>query len=118
MAKRVSNKERVQRAALEAELTAKEDAEKKKVTKKSTKKAAKKTTKKVAKKATTRKKTAASSGGALKVVWKVFDPASKEVGVFPYPLIAKAEEWSAHLNLRSGKEYRVRGVKIPLDEVI
>ena len=92
MAKRVSNKERVQRAALEAELTAKDKAEKKKTTKKTAKKTTKKATKKVTKKAAPRKKAAASSGGALKVVWKVFDPASKEVGAFPYPQKDKAEE--------------------------
>ena len=105
MAKRLSNRERVQRSAVEAELTAKEKSEKK-------------TTKGKVKKKAKAKGAKSTSNGRIKLVWKIFDERLREVGVFPYPQKAEAEEKAARLAKKSGKEYRVRGVKIPLDEVI
>ena len=125
MAKRASNRERVQRMALEAELTAKDQAKKKAAKKSTTKKSTtkKSTTKKsTTKKSTTRKTTTqratAASGERLKLVWKIFDSKSKVVAVFPYPQKDAAAAKAEQLAKKSGKEYRVNGVKVPLDEVV
>ncbi len=106
MAKRPSNKERVQRKALEAQLTAKDKAEKK---------VKKKTTKKTT---ASRKKVVAASGDRMKYVWKVFNTKLKEVAAFPYAQRDKADAKAAHLSKLHGQEHEVRGVKVPLNQVI
>ncbi len=107
MAKRASNKQRVQRMALEAELTAEEKTKKKK----------KKKVKSTKKKTTARKLPKASSAG-MKMVWKVIDPNYKTIATFPYPKKDDAEAKCEALTKRTGKDYRVRGVKVPLDQVV
>lgn len=104
MAKRASNRDRVQRMALEAELSAKEKA----TTKKKKKTAKKKTS--------STRKAAASSGERLKIVWKVFDDKSKEIAVYPFPEKAKAEERAEKLTKRSKREHRVRDVRVPMED--
>ena len=114
MKKRVSSQERLQRMALEAELTAKEKAEekgKKKKVKKKTGKTAKKST-------TTRARKTVASSPRMKMAWKVFNAQGKEVAAFPYPKKDEADAKAVALTARSKKEHRVRPVKVPIDEAI
>ena len=90
MAKRLSNRDRIQRKALEA---AKEEEEKKEAA------TAPKAKAKAKKKRVTKKKDPAEgSPTRMKIVWKVFSPMSKEVATFPYPDKAKAEKKAADLS--------------------
>ncbi|MEM7165497.1 MAG: hypothetical protein AAF581_08535 [Planctomycetota bacterium] len=102
MPRRASNRERLQRMALEAELTAAEKADKPAAPKKRA----------------TKKSESAPSRPGLKLVWKVFDARSKVVAAFPFPLKEKAERKAADLCEETGQAYTVRGVKVPLDEVV
>lgn len=111
MAKRPSNRDRLQRKALEAELTAKEKAEDSK-----TSAGAKKTKKKATSRAKVSKSTPSSgSSGRQKLVWRVVDPKSKVIATFAYPRKAEAEAKAAEMTAKSGQEHRVRGVKVPLE---
>lgn len=124
MAKKTSQRERIQRLALEAELGAKEKSEKKTATSKtaSPKAATAKTA--TAKAASPKPKKArpsaaadksANRSGRQKVVWQVCDPRSKIVATFAYPEQKAAEARAAQLSEKHGEEYRVRSAKVPLD---
>ena len=108
MAKRMPNKERIQRRALEVAAKEKEKAEDKEKPK---------TKKKVAKAAPkTKKKEAAQTSTGLKVVWKIFNERLKEVATFPYPENAAAQAKAAALTKKSGNQHVVHPVKVPRDE--
>ncbi len=113
MKKRVSSQERLQRMALEAELTAKEKAEEK-----GKKKVKKKTGKTAGKSTTTRARKTVASSPRMKMAWKVFNAQGKEVAAFPYPKKDEADAKAVGLTARSKKEHRVRPVKVPIDEAI
>ena len=115
MAKRMSNKERIQRKASEAAAEAKEKAAKKKTkTTKTTKTAKKKTAKK---KTTSRaSSSSASSGKRQKVVWKVYNSSFKEVASFPYPEKNDAEATATKLTKKSGQNHFVNAATVPMDE--
>jgi hypothetical protein len=102
MAKRMSNKARIEQKASEA-VAAEEE---KKVTKK----------KKVAKKKTVRKKKvskkAAVPGQPLKLVWKVFNSNFKEVGCFPYPDKKLAYKMAEDLDKKDKGKHFVNAVKV------
>ena len=100
MAKRMSNKARIQQKAEEAAAAKETKAAKKKVTKKKT---AKK--KKVSKKA-------AAAGQRLKVVWKVFNSNFKEVGCFPYAEKDKAYKMVEDLEKKIKGEHFVNAVRV------
>jgi len=108
MARRMSNRERIERRALEV---AAEDKEK--ATKKTTKKTAKKTAKKTS--STTKKKVAAAKG-RLKMVWVVLNDRFTEVGTFPYSEKDAADAKAAALTKKSGKQHVVNPVKVPADD--
>jgi len=93
------NRERIQRLALEAELTAEEKAREPKL---------------AAKKSRTRKSAALATGGRLKKVWTVFDRSHVEVESFPFPSKTEAETLAAELSEETGAEYFVREQKVPL----
>ena len=105
MAKKMSNKERIQRQAMEAEAEEKAKAEKK---------AEKKTPKARAPRA--EKKTEKEKSTRLKVVWVIFDDRFKEVRTFPYAEKAAAEAKAAQLTEKSGKEHVVNPIKVPVDD--
>ena len=105
MAKRTSNKERIQRRALEAAVK-EEEKTGKKTTKKAGKKAAKAGASKTVKKKATR----------LKIVWIVFDERFKEIKTFPYGEKEAAEATAAKLTEKSGKRHFVNPVKVPADD--
>jgi len=117
MAKRMSNKERIQRKGLEAAAAAVEKAKKKESTA-------------VAKAEKPAKSPGAStkSGGSksrlagapvpsqrLKLVWKVFNASGKEVAVFSYPEKTEADAMAEKLTTKSGQPHFVNGVKVPLE---
>ncbi len=108
MAKRMSNRDRIQRKAIEAAKTEEEKAA-------SEPKAKAKTKKKTKAKAKKKTASAEKSGVRLKVVWKVYNPLSKEVATFPYPEREKAEKKAAELTKKHGKEYTVRDDKVPME---
>jgi len=109
MAKKLSNKARIQQMAEEA-AAGEEEKKTKKKTKKVTKVTKKKTTKK---KASTKKATAAPK--QLKVVWKVFDAGYKEVACFPYPEKDKAYTKAEDLAKKNKKSHFVNAVKVPME---
>lgn len=123
MAKRMSNKERIQRRGLEAAAAAAEKAKKKERPDESA--PAKSGTKaaKIAgtKAPTTAKERVRARAGApvasqrLKLVWKVFNASGKEVAVFPYPDKADADAMAEKLTTKSGQPHFVNGVKVPLE---
>ena len=108
MAKRMSNRDRIQRQAIEAAKTEEEKAA-------SEPKAKAKTKKKTKAKAKKKTASAEKAGVRLKVVWKVYNPLSKEVATFPYPEREKAEKKAAELTKKHGKEYTVRDDKVPME---
>ncbi len=98
MPKRLSNRERIERRAQEAALKAEE----------------KKAAKKKRKRAGTAKKTEPPQ--RMKIVWKVFDNNIKEVACFPYPEKDQADARAAQLTKKTGKEYFVNAIKVPMTD--
>ena len=118
MAKRMSNRERIERQAMENAATDKEKEEKKEE-----KKEVKKTTKKTVKKKTAKKKTTgtatkktAATAKRLRIVWTVFDDRLKEVASFPYPEKEAADKKAAALTKKSGKDHVVRPNKVAMED--
>jgi len=101
MAKRMSNKARIEQKAAEAAAADEKKVAKKKVTKK-----------KVAKKKKKVSKKAAAAAAPLKVVWKVFNANYKEVGCFPYPEKKKAYKMAEDLEKKNKGEHFVNAVKV------
>ena len=99
MAKRMSNKARIEQKAAEAAASDEAKVAKKKVAKK-----------KVAKKKVSKK--AAAAAAPLKVVWKVFNSNYKEVGCFPYPEKKKAYKMAEDLEKKKKGEHFVNAVKV------
>lgn len=127
MAKKMSNKARIQQKAEEAAAAKKEKETKKKTTKKkTTKKTAaekktteKKTTKKVTKKKTTKKRATTRKKAAavrMKVVWKVFDANYREVACFLYPDKKKAYATAEKLIKKKKVHHFVNAVQVPMEE--
>ena len=96
MAKRTSNKDRIRHKALEAAAKAEEK-------------------KKAPAEPKAKKKKVTSEKVRLMVLWKVYNPLSKEVAAFPYRDRDKAEAKAAELSKKYGKEYTVRDDKVPMD---
>ena len=100
---RMSNRDRIQRMAAEAEAKRQEKQKNDEVKKKAKKTSAKKTS---AKKPATRKKGA--SKGRVKIVWAVSVPAGNALKIFPYREKAQAEAEAARLTLKKGTLHVVR----------
>jgi hypothetical protein len=96
MAKRATNKEKIQQLAEEAAV-----GEEKKVVKK--------------RKTTTRKKATATSS-RKKIVWKVFDSSFNEVASFPYPEKDNAYSKAEDLTRIKKKNYFVNDISVPMEE--
>jgi hypothetical protein len=97
MAKKVSNKERIQQKAEKAAAVTKEKA---------VKRVRKTTPRKKATAATTRRK----------IVWKVFNDSFKEVDCFPYREKAQAYSIADDLTQKRNKKYFVNEVSVPMEE--
>jgi len=106
---RMSNKQRIAKAAAEAKAA---DDEKK--TKKTTskKKAAKKT---ATRKTAARKAAATKSAGRLKLVWVVCDHAGSPVKTFAFNEKKLAEKEAKKLTEDKGKTHFVKSEKVPLE---
>ena len=98
---RMSNRDRIARAAEEARLTEAEKAEK------AEKKAIKDTTR-------TRSKRAPSPV-RMKVVWEVCSGTGKTVKTFPYPDKAAAEAQTKALTRSTGRAHMLRATKVPME---
>ena len=103
---RMSNKDRIAKAAAEAAADKKEKAAKKKATKK---KAAKKKTSARKKAATTK------SAGRLKLVWTVCDHSGSGVKSFAFNEEALARKEAKRLSEDKGKVHFVKKEKVPLE---
>ena len=101
MAKRMSNRERIDRMAAENAAAEEEKKVKKKTTKKKTTSAGKKKT---------------TSSGRQKIVWKVLDSSFKEVAEFPFPEKDASEAEAARLTTDKGKEHFVKRVGVPMED--
>ena len=121
MASRMSNRDRIQRMAQEAEAAKKEKTvaakakPKKKVAPK--KAAAKKKTaakkKPTVKKAASRKKAAVK--GRVKIVWAVCVPAGKALKIFPFREKAEAQAEAEKLTAKKGTLHVVRSERQPME---
>ncbi len=98
MAIRSSNRERIERRALEASIEAKE-----------------KEAKAPSPKTPSRPRRAAAPPPRVKLVWKVFNDAFKEMACFPYPQEAQAKEKAAQLTKKTGKPHFVNSAKVPME---
>lgn len=126
MASRLSNRDRIQRMAQEAEAAKKEKTvaakakPKKKVAPKKAapkKAAAKKKTaakkKPTVKKAASRKKAAVK--GRVKIVWAVCVPAGKALKIFPFREKAEAQAEAEKLTAKKGTLHVVRSERQPME---
>jgi hypothetical protein len=94
----MSNRDRIARAAEEAQL-----AEAEKAAKKATEKRAGRTSRRTEKSV------------RMKVVWEICNVAGKTVMSFPYSEKAAAEAKSAALAASTGRPHVVRAAKVPMD---
>ncbi len=96
MAKRLSNKQRIDRLAEEASIEAEEKEPKTEVRKVS------------------RSKKTAPKPKRMKFIWSVVDANSKEIASFPYPAKGEAEARAAELSEKTGKAHTVNCVRVPM----
>ena len=96
MAKRLSNRQRIERMAEEASIEA-EDKEPKPTVRKAS-----------------RSRKTAPKQKRVKFVWKVMDENSKEIASFPYPAKDAAEARAAELSEKTHKAHTVNCVRVPM----
>ena len=108
MPRRMSNSDRIARAAAEAEAADKEKKAAKKAAKKTTKKATKKATKKTTRKTT--KKSAVPQ--RRKIVWAVGRLGADPVATYPYKEKAAAEADAK----QRGDAFSVKPLKVPMED--
>ncbi len=94
MAKRLSNRQRIDRMAEEASIKAEEKEPKPEVRKAS------------------RSRKTASKPQRMKFIWSVVDANSKEIASFPYPGKGEAEARAAELSEKTGKAHTVNCVRV------
>ena len=112
MAKRLSNRQRIERMAEEASIEA-EDKEQEAEEKEQG--AEEKEPKPTVRKASRSKKTAPKEK-RMKFVWKVVDANSKEIASFPYPAKDEAEARASELSEKTGKAHTVNAVRVPMED--
>ena len=105
MAKRLSNRQRIERMAEEASIEAedKEQGAEEKEPKPTVRKAS-------------RSKKAAPKEKRMKFVWKVVDANSKEIASFPYPAKDEADARASELSKKTGKAHTVNPVRVPMED--
>ena len=99
---RMSNRDRIERLAAEADVAAREKTEKAEA--------------KSAAKITKKKAGSVASASRQKVVWKIFNVNYKEVAVYPYAQKQDADAMAQKLTTDSGQSHFVNSVKVPLEE--
>ena len=96
MAKRLSNRQRIERMAEEASIKA-EDKEPKTGVRKAS-----------------RSRKTAPKQKRMKFIWSVVNENSKEIASFPYPAKGEAEARAAELSEKTGKAHTVNCVRVPM----
>jgi hypothetical protein len=105
MAKRLSNRQRIERMAEEASVEAQdkeqgtEDTEPKPPVRKAP-----------------RSKKAAPKQARMKLVWRVVDSNAREVSSFPYREKPQADARAAELSQKTGKTHAVTSVAVPMGD--
>jgi hypothetical protein len=112
MAKRLSNRQRIERMAEEASVEA-EDKEQEAKDKEEG--AEDEEPKPTVRKASRSRKTAPKQK-RMKFVWKVVDENSKEVASFLYPAKDAAEARAAELSEKTHKTHTVNCVRVPMED--
>ena len=102
MAKRLSNKQRIERMAEEASIKAEE-------------KEPKKQPKTGVRKASGSRKTAPKQK-RMKFIWTVVDEKSKEIASFLYPAKDEADARASELSKKTGKAHTVNRVRVPMED--
>ncbi len=105
MAKRLSNRQRIERMAEEASIEA-EDKEQP---------AEEKEPKTRVRKASGSRKTAPKQK-RMKLIWTVVDANSKEIASFPYPAKDEAQARASELSEKTGKAHTVNSVRVPMGD--
>lgn len=105
MAKRLSNRQRIERMAEEASIEA-EDKEQD---------AEDKEPKPRVRKASSSRKTTPKPK-RVKLIWRVVDANSKEIASFPYPAKDEADARASALSEKTGKTHRVDSVRVPMGD--
>jgi hypothetical protein len=105
MAKRLSNRQRIERMAEEASIEA-EDKEQG---------AEDREPKTRVRKASGSRKTAPKQK-RMKFIWRVVDENSKEMASFPYPGKCEAEARASELSQKTGKAHTVNCVRVPMED--
>jgi hypothetical protein len=100
MAKRLSNKQRIERMAEEL---SKETEDKDKEPKPTVRK-------------TARSRKTAPAQKRMKFIWKVVDPNAREIASFPYREKPEAEARAAELSEKTGKAHTVNPVRVPMED--
>ncbi len=98
MAHKFSNRERIHRRALEAEIDAQESAEREAA--------------KAASAGRRRKDSPASA--RVKLAWRIYAPQYKEIATFPFKERAQADAEAARLTEKTGKPHVVKSVRVPV----
>jgi len=96
MAKRLSNRQRIERMAEEASIKAEEKEPQPEVRK------------------APRSRKTAPTPKRMKFIWTVVDEKSKEIASFPYPGKGDAEARAAELSEKTGKAHTVNLVRVPM----
>jgi hypothetical protein len=105
MAKRLSNRQRIERMAEEASIEAedKEQGAEDKEPKTDVRKAS-------------RSRKASPKQKRMKFIWKVVDANSKEIASFPYPAESEAQARAAELSEKTGKAHTVNRVRVTMED--
>ena len=98
MAKRLSNRQRIERMAEEASIEA-EDKEPKPGVRKAS-----------------RSRKTAPKQKRMKFIWSVVNENSKEIASFPYPAKSEAEARASELSEKTGKAHTVNCVRVPMGD--
>ncbi len=98
MARRLSNRQRIERMAEETSIEAEDKEPKTGV-----------------RKASGSRKTSPKQK-RMKFVWSVVDANSKEIASFPYPAKGEAEARAAELSEKTGKAHTVNCVRVPMQD--
>jgi len=98
MAKRLSNRQRIERMAEEVSIKT-EDKEPKPGVRKAS-----------------RSRKTAPKQKRMKFIWRVVDGNSKEMASFPYPGKGEAEARASELSEKTGKAHTVNCVRVPMED--
>ena len=111
MAKRLSNRQRIERMAEEASI----EAEDKEQAAEDKEQGPRIRNQNRVRKASRSRKTAPKQK-RMKFIWSVVDANSKEIASFPYPAKDEAEARASELSEKTGKSHTVNAVRVPMED--